>query len=103
MITTYPTCRTAGNRNIRHLSLSITQAASHFLQSLGMNLRVDGFGSLRLLNGWLFIDDTKPQVVDDSPYAGALGIAAFNGNPVIDERSRSWSHSIRRRKGLTQT
>ncbi len=82
--------------------LSLTQDASHFLQNLGMILRVDGMGRLRLLNGWLFNDDTL-QVDNDSPYTGALGIAAFKANPVIGESSRSWSLSIRRRKGLTQT
>lgn len=102
MITLYPTCRTADNRNLRSEMLSLTQVAGHCLQKLGMILRVDGTGSLRLLNGWLFNDDTT-QVVDDSPYAGAMGIAAFKDNPVIGEGSRSWSHSIRRRKGLIQT
>ena len=67
-----------------------------------MILRVDGMGSLRLLNGWLFNDDTT-QVVDASPYAGIFGIAAFKDDPVNGESKRSWSHSIRRRKGLRQT
>ncbi|GAB5493995.1 MAG: hypothetical protein Phog2KO_42100 [Phototrophicaceae bacterium] len=106
MITTYPTFRTTGNRITRHRMLSLIQVVSNCLQSLGMNLRVDESGNYHLLNGWLFIDATKQADADlaNSLYAGAIGAPAFDDSPVIGERSRSWSHSIRRKKiGLRQT
>lgn len=95
MITTYPTCRTAKFRNMRHQALS-NLGASITLHNPGMLLRVDD-GSRNLLNNWLINNDvTKPVVVDDSPYAGGLGIATFDGSQAIDERPGSWSHSKRR-------
>lgn len=106
MITTYPTFRTAVNRIVRHRMLSLIQFANNCLQTLGMNLRVDETGHYQLLNGWLFFDATKQADADlaDSLYAGAIGIPAFqDDSPVIGERSRSWSHSIRRKTGLRQT
>jgi hypothetical protein len=102
MITNYPTCRTAKIRTLRHHTLSTLGASNHLL-SLGMILRVDMLGSLRLLNNWLFgNDESKALVVDDSPYAGGFGIAAlvFDNGQAIGERSRSWSQRFRRKKGV---
>lgn len=104
MITTYPTCRTAELRNLRHQTLS-TPGTSTIVQNPGMLLRVDS-GNRNLLNNWVINhDDNKPVVLDDSPYAGGLGIATFvfDGSQAIDERRRSWSHSKRRSRGVIQT
>jgi hypothetical protein len=103
MITNYPTCRTAKIRTLRHHTLS-TLGASNHLQNLGMILRVDMLGSLRLLNNWLIgNDDSKAVAVDDSPYTGGLGIAAFGNRQVIGEPSRSWSQSFRRKRVVIRT
>lgn len=104
MITTYLTCRTAEPRNLRHLTLS-TPGAGKTLRNHGMLLRVDMPGNRTLLNNWLINLDEKPVVVDDSPYAGASGIAAFafDDSQVIGEPGRSWSHSSRRRRGVIRT
>ncbi|MGB7338638.1 MAG: hypothetical protein WBC91_07085 [Phototrophicaceae bacterium] len=103
MITTYlTTSTTAKYRNMWYILLS-AQGAKTILRSLVAVLRVDRFfGSQHLrLCGSPIIDATYPAL-NDSPNANQLGIAAaFIGNDPIGER-RSWSPSVKRKKG-TQT
>ena len=64
---------------MRHLMLS-TCDAGHNLRNHGMILRVDIFGNLRICSiiGSSYHDSVTKPVVDDSPYAGGLGIATVS-------------------------